>query len=236
MQPVISEVEQFLTTLEPEATPDTIWCWQIVRPPIMGKNLFSGLPVTNKRVSGWCFHASFRAARTQLAAENANRSAIFVAINETDGVLRRNATMQRIRALVLDLDGAPLEPVRALPVPNLIVESSPGKYHVYWRVTDVPLEEYARLELALAESFDGDKSVGAPSQVMRVPGFYHHKAAPFLTHIIAARRTWPPTPFRLWKHILRDKLKPRRPASTFISISCGTTSMLTVGGVGSGGT
>jgi hypothetical protein len=74
--------------------------------------------------------------------------------------------------------------------PHIAVESSPGKFHAYWIVTDVALEEFMGLQKALAARFDGDRVHDLP-RVMRLPGFVHRKDEPFLTHVIQANEHAP---------------------------------------------
>ncbi|MBK7793121.1 MAG: hypothetical protein IPJ62_11745 [Betaproteobacteria bacterium] len=51
-----------------------------------------------------------------------------------------------MRAVFLDLDGAPLAPVLAAGLePHIVVESSPGKFHVYWQTDDCPLDQFERV-------------------------------------------------------------------------------------------
>ena len=88
--------------------------------------------------------------------------------------------MQRVRAVFVDLDGAPLAPVLEAGLePHVVVESSPGKFHVYWQVDDCPLDQFERVQRALARRFGGDPSVHDLPRVLRVPGFLHCKGEPF---------------------------------------------------------
>lgn len=59
--------------------------------------------------------------------------------------------------------------------PSFVVESSPGKYHVYWLIDDCSLDKFSDYQKALAETFGGDPSVTDLPRVMRVPGFLHQK-------------------------------------------------------------
>jgi putative DNA primase/helicase len=57
---------------------------------------------------------------------------VFVTVNETDGMGRKAENITRVRAVFVDLDGAPLQPVLACMLePHLIVESSPERWHAY---------------------------------------------------------------------------------------------------------
>lgn len=101
---------------------------------------------------------------------------IFFMVNEGDGLGRSSENVTRVRALFIDLDGAPLEPVLCAPLsPHAVVNSSPGRYQVYWLIEDCPLGRFEGLQMALARKFDGDRSVRDLCRVMRLPGFYHQK-------------------------------------------------------------
>jgi RecA-family ATPase len=122
---------------------------------------------------------------------NNNRVGVYVTINETDGKGRKRENVERVRALFVDLDGAPLTPVmRSEPKPHIVVESSPGRFHVYWLVNDVKLEQFEDLQRALAERFGGDRVVDLP-RVLRLPGFFHHKSERFLSRILSVQRHLP---------------------------------------------
>ena len=130
-------------------------------------------------------HGKFGEVEAQLARLNRNKCGIFFAVNETNGKGRKAANIVRVRAVFLDLDGATLEPVMACPLkPHCVVESSPGKYHVYWLAGDCPLSDFKPIQQALARKFNGDASVCDLPRVMRLPGFYHHKGEPFLTRVL----------------------------------------------------
>ena len=113
-------------------------------------------------------------------------------VNRGDGVARPGRKTPRstenviaVRAVFVYLDGSPLEPVQqAVPAPTVIVESSPGRWHAYWKTHDCPLEEFTRRQGQLAARFRGDPSVTDLPRVMRLPGFLHRKRDPFLTRVI----------------------------------------------------
>ena len=116
---------------------------------------------------------------------NEQGAGIFVTVNATNFKGRETTNIIRVRALWVDLDGAPLAPVTTWRAPHIVVASSPGKFHAYWRVTDVALEAFSDLQKSLAAKFNGDKSVHDLPRVMRLPGFLHRKGEPFLTHIVS---------------------------------------------------
>lgn len=124
---------------------------------------------------------------SRLARQNRAGAAVFVMVNEGDNKGRATANVTRVRCVFLDLDGAPLEPVMAAAVrPSMTVESSPGRFHAYWLVRDMPLRDFTPAQHALAEKFSGDKHVCDLPRLMRVPGFVHHKKeAPFQSKLMS---------------------------------------------------
>ena len=125
---------------------------------------------------------------------NALGAGVFVMVNEGDEKGRSATNVRRVRALFVDLDGAPLSPVRDANLePHCIVQSSPGRWHAYWCVSDCPLIDFRRLQKALATLFDGDPTVCDLPRVMRIPGFDHRKREVFRSHIVELRAEPPYT-------------------------------------------
>src|SRR5262249_5448170 len=80
-------------------------------------------------------HGTLEQHAKTLARLNAQGAGVFVTVNETDGRGRTAANITRVRAVFVDLDGAPLDPVTANdPKPHIITETSPGKWHCFWRI------------------------------------------------------------------------------------------------------
>jgi len=135
-------------------------------------------------------------ARHAVTLESLNRkgAGVFVMVNRGDGMGRKADNVTAARALFVDLDGAPVEPVLACALPpRIVVESSPGKWHAYWPIVDLPLGRFTDAQKALALRFDGDPKVHDRPRVMRLPGFMHQKAQPFQTRLVEctdAPLTW----------------------------------------------
>lgn len=107
-------------------------------------------------------------------------------VNQGDGNGRTAANVTRTRAVCVDLDGAPLEPVTAAGLPpHIVVESSPDRFHAYWITDPFPLEMFTPIQKAAAARFNGDKSIHDLPRVMRLPGFWHLKGDPFKTRILS---------------------------------------------------
>jgi len=119
---------------------------------------------------------------------NLARCGVFFTVNVLKpNAQRRNAdNVQRVAAVLLDLDGT-LLPAKGFPLtPTAVVESSTGKYHVYWAVLDLPLSEFTTVQKHLASLYGGDPAVSDLPRVMRLPGYWHGKGEEgFLTRLLA---------------------------------------------------
>jgi hypothetical protein len=116
---------------------------------------------------------------------------IFVCIHKTDQTGKRKAeNVVSVRAFFADFDKPNPETIKLNLKsfglkPHVIVESSPGKWHVYWFIDGVPLEEFTSTQQRLAEVLGSDPTVKDLPRVMRLPGFLHQKdgRAPFVVRI-----------------------------------------------------
>src|SRR5438128_745443 len=113
-------------------------------------------------------HGSIDQHASSLASANARGVGIFVMVNDGNGKGRNSESVVRVRALFLDLDGAPLQPVLdTMPAPHILVNSSPDRWHIYWLVSDCELGDFRRRQEQLIERFGGDKAVKDLPRVMR---------------------------------------------------------------------
>lgn len=127
----------------------------------------------------------------ELVLLNQRGAGIFIMVNQGDGIThpgdktcRTAKNVVAVRSVFADLDGAPLDPVlKALP-PDIVIESSPGRFHTYWLTNDCPLDQFTQRQKQIAIKFGSDESVNDLPRVMRLPGFFHQKDTPFMTHII----------------------------------------------------
>lgn len=170
---------RFLAALDPDATG---FCFQTFDDDASRKD--KGLT----RV----LHGSLAQRSAELELLNARGAGVFVTVNATDGDGRKSGNITRVRAVFVDLDGAPLDPVLANgKPPHIVVESSPGKWHAYWRVAALPLGDFEPVQRALAAQFSGDPKVCDLPRVMRLPGFMHRKSEPFVSRIIETNARGP---------------------------------------------
>lgn len=149
------------------------------------------------------FHSTQGRVAPDLIRLNQAGAGVFAMVNRGDCRGRRAENVMAVRAVFVDLDGTPLSVIDGVALePHLVVESSPGRYHVYWRIEDLPLQLFQRVQKALALQLKADPSVNDLPRLMRLPGFYHRKGAPFLSRIMESQ---PLQPYRA-----RDFLKAFR--------------------------
>ncbi|HEU4589361.1 MAG TPA: DUF5906 domain-containing protein [Steroidobacteraceae bacterium] len=167
--PDLDEAQGFLDTLAPQGA----FTFQT----------FDDTP-EKRRHMAHVLHGGLNAHGLRLQRLNSEGAGVFVTVNETDLKGRGAENVTRVRALFVDLDGSPIEPVRAGPLaPHIVVESSPGRWHAYWLVRDCALEDFRALQRGLLARFSGDKAVIDLPRVMRLPGFWHRKGEPFRTRV-----------------------------------------------------
>lgn len=137
-------------------------------------------------------HGTIEDHGAQLASLNAAGAGIFWMVNYGDGKGRAAGNVTGVRALFVDLDGAPLEPVLSCGLaPHAVVETSPKRWHVYWLTADCALDQFKPLQHALARRFGGDPAVHDLPRVLRLPGFLHVKATPFRTRVVSVEERQP---------------------------------------------
>lgn len=118
-----------------------------------------------------------------LAGQNVAGSDIFVGMNPIkDGAYSRTKhNIKDIRHVYLDLDrngDKSLEDIRAsidIPAPNFVLDTSPGKHQVVWKVADVNQDQAESLLHSLANQFDADLAATDTTRVLRLPGFGNRK-------------------------------------------------------------
>jgi hypothetical protein len=121
--------------------------------------------------------------QTWLANQNASGSDVFMGMNPIkDGAYSR--TKQNIKDIChvyLDLDrkgDEALEAIRnspSVPAPNFVLDTSPGKHQVVWKVSGFSQDEAESLLHSLANQFGGDMAATDSTRVLRVPGFANRK-------------------------------------------------------------
>jgi RepB DNA-primase from phage plasmid len=118
-----------------------------------------------------------------LRAESARGSDVYVGMNpiKDSAYSRTKDGIEKIRHVYLDLDrnGArSLSDIRSsleAPPPNFVIDTSPRKYQVVWKVAGFNQDEAEQLLRDLSKRFGGDPAATDSTRVLRLPGFPNHK-------------------------------------------------------------
>jgi RepB DNA-primase from phage plasmid len=118
-----------------------------------------------------------------LAARSAAGSDIYVGMNpiKEAAYSRTKENIKDIRHVYLDLDrngDEALEAIRnstEVPPPNFVLDTSPGKHQVVWKVSGFSQDEAETLLHNLANQFAGDLAATDSTRVLRLPGFANRK-------------------------------------------------------------
>jgi RepB DNA-primase from phage plasmid len=118
-----------------------------------------------------------------LAGQSARGYDVFMGMNPIkDGAFSRTKRdIKDIRHVYLDLDrmgDQALEAIRnssEVPAPNFVLDTSPGRHQVVWKVSGFAQDEAEAFLHNLANKFGGDLAATDATRVLRLPGFPNHK-------------------------------------------------------------
>jgi DNA primase RepB-like protein len=118
-----------------------------------------------------------------LANQSAAGSEVFVGMNpiKEGAYSRTKANIKDIRHVYLDLDRKGDEALEAIrnsvevPAPNFVLDTSPGKHQVVWKVSGFSQDQAESLLHSLANQFGGDLAATDSTRVLRLPGFANRK-------------------------------------------------------------
>jgi hypothetical protein len=123
--------------------------------------------------------------QAHLRAANAGGSCVFVSMNalNADAAGRTKADVAEIRHVYLDFDEGGWQAVQRVldadqvPRPHHVLETSPGKHQVIWRVEGFKKEQAEGVQRGMAANFGSDPAASDCSRVLRLPGFRNCKYA-----------------------------------------------------------
>lgn len=176
LNPDLQAAKQFLRLLDPAATQ---FCFQT----------FDDLESRKHTSMIATIQSSFDDAAPRLTALNKRGAGVFVTVNATNGVGRKEADVIAVRAFFADFD--PPKTAAApdsYPLqPHWQVESSKGKRHAYWLIDDCPVDRFKTWQQTIIQSLRSDPAPCDLPRVMRLPGFFHMKnpATPHLVRIVS---------------------------------------------------
>jgi len=151
-----------------------------------------------------------------LRYENHNGANVYVAANPLRPGSRKRTKdcIAEVRHLYIDIDVdgenriAALMASEAVPVPTVILSTSPDKYQVLWRVEGFDFDEQESTLKLLAIAFGGDSACTDRNRVLRVPGILNSKYDPAhpVTVEYPSDSTHHPADFRLDYSVLASTL------------------------------
>jgi RepB DNA-primase from phage plasmid len=114
-------------------------------------------------------------------------SDVYVSMN----TLKRDAQSRTKEDIYLDIDrNGPLA-IEAMgnsglvPKPNYVLETSPEKYQVVWKVEGIAQDQAETLQRAMVREFGGDPAATDSTRVLRLPNFVNRKYE--TQHLVKAR-------------------------------------------------
>jgi len=110
-------------------------------------------------------------------------SDVYIGMNtlKHDAQSRTKEDIEAIRHLYLDIDRngpSALEGVKTsglVPQPNYVLETSPEKYQVVWKVDGIAQDQAEVLQRAMVREFGGDPAATDSTRVLRLPEFVNRK-------------------------------------------------------------
>jgi hypothetical protein len=118
-----------------------------------------------------------------LRFQNANGYDVHISMNAlaNDARGRTKADVQTIRHIYLDFDEdgtAAVEKLLAredLPKPNHLINTSPDRWQIVWKVQGFGKEQAEHLQQGLVRDMGADPAATDCARVLRLPGFRNHK-------------------------------------------------------------
>jgi len=110
-------------------------------------------------------------------------SDVYIGMNtlRQDAQSRTKEDIEMIRHLYLDIDRNGPSALKAVetsglvPRPNYVLETSPDKYQVIWKVEGIAKDQAEELQRAMVREFGGDPAATDSTRVLRLPNFVNRK-------------------------------------------------------------
>lgn len=120
---------------------------------------------------------SLQQVRRWIEEQQENGWGAFVSVQAMKAAKCQIAELAYVRVIYAEMDiGEPLKP---WPIePSLIVETSPGRYHVYWLVlaeTPITADDFHGIMMRLVETYGSDPDAKDLARRLRLPGSWNLK-------------------------------------------------------------
>ncbi|HYK89324.1 MAG TPA: DNA-primase RepB domain-containing protein [Acidobacteriota bacterium] len=121
-----------------------------------------------------------------LRFQNALGGDLFVSMNplKPDARSRTKQDIAMVRHLYLDLDHDGTNALAGilndprLPRPSYVLNTSPGKHQVIWKVSGFTPEQAEGVQRAMVSAHGADRAATDVTRVLRIPGYYNRKYDP----------------------------------------------------------
>ncbi len=186
-----------------------------------GKNIFvskfdppvvNGHDLTEIDKKPWHYHDDFSSCLEKLINVNnpVKARGIFFCVNELDKFKdkdkkRTNKMWVRSRAIWCEDDNVRSDDPNDFRtdwpiVPNLVVNTSPGKFHYYWITSTNDSDSWASVQGTMVQKYGSDNAAKDLARVLRLPGFFHLKDTekPHFINYVELRKE----PYK-WEEILK---------------------------------
>ena len=135
----------------------------------------------DKSVPGQTKRGTLRQCWSWLCAMNEQGYGVFMVAAQLDGNGQKMDNVVSLRCNYIDIDSADAQQqyeraIAAHPKPTFAVQSSPGKYHVFWKTSEhVDRQRFTLIQRRLASIFNSDPKVSDATRVLRLAGTIHRK-------------------------------------------------------------
>jgi hypothetical protein len=146
----------------------------IVRNRITGETiqrLATAEKIASAEFQGWLRHKNARGADIYISQNSLRPGAR----------TRTKSDIEKVRHVYVDLDrngDAELQRIQhseQVPEPNYVINTSPHKYQVIWKVQGITPTQAETLQKTIVEQFDGDPAATDSTRALRLPGFNNKK-------------------------------------------------------------
>jgi len=155
-----------------------------------GKQQFFSLP--NKAETG--FYGEYTRNVEGLLRDNEKGKDIYFTVNETKpGIKRTKDRYLRTRAVHIDDDGKDKHGglTGGFPLqPNIVVSTSPGKFHYYWLTSTDDGDMTEAVLRGMARDYNGDPNTCDRTRIMRAPGFIHTNSGHTVTYEVLSNEPY----------------------------------------------
>jgi RepB DNA-primase from phage plasmid len=160
-----------------------------------------------------------------LRYENQAGANVYIAANPLRPGSRKRTkeSIAEVRHLYLDIDVDGRNRIAALrasdrvPVPTVILSTSPDKYQILWRVEGFDFDQQENTLKLLAVTFGGDSACTDRNRVLRVPGFRNckYESAYPVTAEYPATSAYHPEDFKLDDSVVESSIQSREIERTY---------------------